>query len=251
MDRITYEVESRVEESHWWFVGRRRLLAGRIGELGFSKDAAILDVGTSTGTNLRMLRALGFTNYEGLDVSDEAIRWCAQKNIGIVRKGDVCCIPAHDKSFDLVLATDILEHVYDDETALREIGRVLKHSGKVIITVPAFPWLWGLQDVVANHKRRYRRGELEAKLGRAGFIIRRLFYFNYVLLVPIWIARQILRVFKVRLGSENELNSALVNSICGALFTLDVSLAKWLRCPFGVSLYVEVEKTSTKIIDGQ
>ena len=156
MDAATYAVESEIEQTHWWFVVRRELIRALIVESGIGPDAAILDLGTSTGTNLRLLKEMGFSNYKGLDMSPEAAKWCAEKNLGTVQLGDVCAIPFPDQSLDLVLATDIIEHVDDDALALREIRRVLKTTGRVIITVPAFQSLWGLQDEVAHHKRRYR-----------------------------------------------------------------------------------------------
>ena len=90
MDTAAYAVEAEVEETHWWFLGRRRLLGREIAGLGLSKDAAILDVGTSTGSNLRMLTQLGYRRVVGLDLSDEAIRFCAEKGLGAVRHGDIC-----------------------------------------------------------------------------------------------------------------------------------------------------------------
>ena len=121
MDTQTYAIEAQVESSHWWFVARRRLLADLIARHRIATDAAVLDIGTSTGTNLRLLKELGFANRVGLDLSDEAIRWCAEKGLGEVKKGDACNLPFADGQFGLVLATDIIEHVDDDARAIREI----------------------------------------------------------------------------------------------------------------------------------
>src|SRR6185295_2449287 len=136
MLRATFEVESRVEATHWWFVARRELFAREIARAGIPLSARVLDIGTSTGTNLRMLKDLGFRDVTGLDATEEAIRFCAEKGLGTVRQGDVCRMPFADGSFDLVLATDIIEHVDDDLQALKEIARVLAPSGQALITVP-------------------------------------------------------------------------------------------------------------------
>src|SRR6185437_15731694 len=88
MDIAAYEIEAEIEGTHWWFAGRRRLFAAEIERVGLDQNAAILDLGTSTGTNLRMLRSHGFSNVQGLDASDEAIRFCLQKGFDTVRKGD-------------------------------------------------------------------------------------------------------------------------------------------------------------------
>lgn len=156
MDTSTYDIEAAVEAGHWWFVGRRRLLADMLARHRLSTDLRVLDIGTSTGTNLRLLRDLGFHNRTGLDPSADAIRWCAEKGLGAVIQGDVCALPFDDGAFDLVFATDVIEHVDDDTRAMFEIARVLAPGGTVVLTVPAFPSLWGLQDDVSQHRRRYR-----------------------------------------------------------------------------------------------
>src|SRR5688572_24003653 len=160
MDTTVYSVEAEVEATHWWFVARRRLLARLIARAAVPGTAGVLDIGTGTGTNLRLLRELGFSRRRGLDSSDEAIRWCAEKGLGEVTKGDVRRLPFGDGEFQLVLATDVIEHVDDDTLAISEIRRVLAPGGTAILTVPAFRSLWGVQDEVAQHKRRYRKNEL-------------------------------------------------------------------------------------------
>lgn len=244
MDTVTYEIESAIEQSHWWFVVRRNLFKQAITALNFPPDAAILDVGTSTGSNLRMLHEMGFTNFQGLDLNDEAILWCAKKELGAVKKGDVCDMPFAHNLFDLVLATDIVEHVENDVRALSEICRVLKPSGKAIITVPAFRSLWGLQDSVSHHQRRYTRDELMGKLIASGCHIHKSFYFNFLLFAPIWATRQLIRILKLPLKSENQLNSPWINSLLKATFNLDVACAETLRVPFGVSLFALIGKKS-------
>ena len=171
MDIAAYEVEAEIEGTHWWFAGRRRLFAAEIERAGLHQDATILDIGTSTGTNLRMLRTLGFSNVQGLDASDEAIRFCVHKGFDTVRKGDLCNMPFASNAFDLVLATDVIEHVDDDAQAMTEIARILKPGGAALITVPTFRCLWGLQDEIAKHKRRYRKSELLALVTRSGIDI--------------------------------------------------------------------------------
>lgn len=236
MDTSTYAVEAEVEANHWWFVARRRLFADLIARQRLSADARVLDIGTSTGTNLRLLRDLGFANRRGLDLSDDAIRWCAEKGLGKVEKGDVCNLPFGDGEFDLVLATDIIEHVDDDLRAITEIRRVLAPGGTAIISVPAFQSLWGLQDDVSHHKRRYLKKELLELIRRGGLSCRNGFYFNYLLFMPIWGARQLIRLLQVKLDSENQLNTPLLNRLLTWIFTLDVVTARVIHPPFGVSI---------------
>ena len=250
MDLAAYAVEAEVEETHWWFVGRRRLFGREIASLGLSKDASVLDVGTSTGTNLRMLADLGYRHIVGLDLSDEAIRFCAEKGLGLVRRGDVCDLPFEDASLDLVLATDLIEHVEDDRLALSEIARVLVPGGSAVITVPAFQSLWGLQDEVSHHRRRYRLPVLRNAVEAAGFRPVRCFHFNYLLFLPIWFARQMLRVFDIKLSSESQVNTRLLNRLLSRVFDLDVHTAPWLAPPFGVSIFVLAEKPAVSEVGG-
>lgn len=238
MDRDTYATEAEVEATHWWFTERRRLFSRLIARFGLSTEARILDIGTSTGTNLRMLRDLGYTHAEGLDASEEAVRWCAEKGYGKVTQGDVCALPYPDGSFDLVLATDIIEHVDDDSAALREIRRVLKSDGRVIITVPAFQSLWGVQDEIGQHKRRYRGRQVQQRAKAAGLAIFRKFYFNYVLFLPILLVRKVIRASRAHVRNENEMNSPIINRILQAIFRFDVWTAPLLHPPFGVSYLV-------------
>jgi SAM-dependent methyltransferase len=242
MDVAVYEAEAAVEETHWWFVGRRKLFARIIGRLGVSSDDPVLDVGTSTGTNLRLLRELGFRQVTGLDMSEEAVRFCSAKGLGSVRLGDITRMPFDDQSFSLVLATDIIEHIDDDSAAIAELYRVLKPGGSVLISVPAFPSLWGFQDEVSHHKRRYRMKPLLDKLQKGGLVPLDAFHFNFLLFAPIWAARQLLKVAKPSIRSENDLNPPLVNSILGAVFDFDVKTAEMIRPPFGVSILVAATK---------
>lgn len=238
MDIATYAVEAAVEEQHWWFVGRRRLFAMEIVRLGLSPDAEILDVGTSTGTNLRMLKDLGFRNVAGLDFSEESVRWCAEKGLPKVHRGDVCRLPFASGTYDLVLATDIIEHVDDDDMAVREIARVLKPGGYALFTVPTFPSLWGLQDEVAHHKRRYCMRQLVSVIAGGGLSKVRNYYFNFLLFAPIWLARRLIAMSGKKLNSEAELNSPLMNKVLLLIFRLDLALAPMLKVPFGVSALV-------------
>lgn len=225
MDVGTYEIEAAYEESHWWFVGRRSLFLSEIGRLGLPKDARILDVGTSTGTNLRMLRDAGYTNVLGLDSSEESIRWTNAKGLPEVIKGDVCDLPFDRGSFDLVLATDVLEHVDDDARAVAEIARILKSDGHVLITVPSFKMLWGLQDVVAHHKRRYRMPQLLRLVESGRLSPTRSYYFNFILFLPILLARRLINILGINLRSEAEVNSPVLNRVLMGIFHADIATA--------------------------
>ncbi len=242
MQQSVYAVDAALERDHWWYVGRRKLFARLIEALGIARDQPVLDIGTSSGTNLRLLRDLGYSEVTGLDFSDEAIRFCAEKGLGTVLRGDITQMPFGDQTFSLVLATDIIEHVDDDLRALTEVARVLRPGCNALITVPAFPSLWGFQDDVSLHKRRYRMGPLLERIRAAGLQPGQRFHFNYLLFGPIWSARQVLKVWRHAYRSESEMNSPVINRLLSAIFNLDVLLAPRLAPPFGVSILVVAQK---------
>ena len=122
METISYENENRVEEQHWWFIGRRLLFGKIVSELSLPQGSAILDIGSSTGANLRLFKEMGYTEVQGLDPSPLAIEFCNQKGLAKVSLGDARELPFEDASLDLILATDIIEHVEEHKKAIDEIS---------------------------------------------------------------------------------------------------------------------------------
>jgi SAM-dependent methyltransferase len=236
MDQAAFAAEAKIEATHWWFLERRRLFASLIRKAEIPSGAVVVDVGTGTGANLRLLRDMGFTSVMGIDPSPDAAYWCSQKGLGIVRQGDIRALPLPDRSVDLVLATDVVEHVNEDGAALAEIHRVLRPGGIALITVPAFPSLWGLQDKRSHHYRRYRMGPFSRLLAKSGLTVERTFHFNYLLFVPIYLARRLIKILGLQLDSENEINNPLINRLLRGVFRMDVATAPYLRPPFGVSI---------------
>ena len=231
------ELEDRFEARHWWFEGRRDLFRR---ELAADSDAtgSALDVGCGTGGNLRMLRSQSFTRVAGVDISPDAVRYCRRKGFGDVVLGSAQELPFPDESFDVILLTDVLEHVEDDVAALREAGRVLGSRGLLIVTVPAFTLLWGRQDDVSHHIRRYRRREIVRRVRAAGLTVEDSYHFNWILALPILIARRLIRWSGISVESENTLTPGPLNMILRFVFKADVRLAPSLRPPIGVSILV-------------
>lgn len=242
MEYATYAAETEAEATHWWFVGRRTLFRRLLARYAGDRDARVLDVGTSTGTNLRLLTDMDYRNVTGLDPSPEAIRFCAEKGLPPVREGSITAMPFEDGSFNLVLATDVVEHVDADQEAVDEVARVLRPGGTALFTVPAFQSLWGLQDEVSHHKRRYRRTDFCALVDKAGFAVVDQFYFNYLLFGPIWLARRLIPLVAPNAKSETELNVPLVNGVLHGIMQLDVATAPLVRPPAGVSYLVLARK---------
>ena len=234
MERATYEIEAEVERKHWWFRGRRRILSRLLADLSLPSQARILDVGCGTGANGPVLAEYG--RALGLDASAVPLELETRGHVGRVR-GDATRLPFVDAAFDLVVALDVLEHIDDDLAAARELHRVLTLDGAVVIFVPALQLLWGLQDDVSHHKRRYSRGQLASLVTSAGFRIERLTFFNTLLFPPILAARLAMRIRRPRdLQSENQVGGKFANAVLGGVFALEAPLLERIDLPIGVSL---------------
>ena len=153
-----YDIELRVESFHWWFVVRRKLLKSLLSSLNVTKDCITLDIGCGTGANLKILGSTGF-NVIGIDRSIYALS-LIQRNINFpLINGDLNGLPIRPESVGLIVAMDILEHLENDLNGISEFYQALKKGGLLILTVPAFGFLWGIQDIVTGHKRRYSKNQ--------------------------------------------------------------------------------------------
>jgi SAM-dependent methyltransferase len=244
MQQHTYEIMNRVEDSHWWFVGRRAILESFleqiVSEIRDPQSAIrILDVGCGTGANLEMLANFG--EAEGVDVSDDALEFCRAKGLK-AHKGLAEKLPFEDESFDLVTALDVVEHLDDDVAGLKEMNRILKKGGKTLIFVPAFMWLWGVQDDISNHRIRYTKKQIVERLNKAGFAIERATYANWTFFAPILAGRTLMKITGIKPESENNVNISALNGIFGKLFGAERFWLKNFNFPLGVSIVIVAKK---------
>jgi SAM-dependent methyltransferase len=236
MKEHTYPIMFRVEQSHWWYTGRRKILAEFVEEICrqvTDRRPRILDVGCGTGANLLMLSKYG--EAEGVDISEDALSFCRERGLDKVRLGAGEQLPYEDATFDLVTALDVVEHMDDDLAGLREMRRVLRPGGRALLFVPTFMFLWGLQDDVSNHRRRYRLPELRRVLEQAGFEIERTTYANITFFLPILLVRKLMRLTGVKAESENSINVPALNGVLGRVLGAESWLLKFINLPFGVS----------------
>jgi SAM-dependent methyltransferase len=243
MEDGVYDTTARVESEHWWFRGRRMLFTAELRTLKVGANVGVLDIGTGIGSNLHLLREEGYQDVTGIDLNLLAIRYCLAKGFTSILAGDATRLPFAEGQFDIVLATDTIEHIDDDGRALQEIHRVLVPGGHAMIVVPAFQSLWGLQDVVAQHKRRYRTADLSEKIQSTGLAVQKIYYFNYLLFVPIWFARQVIKILGIKRTSEAEFNSPALNQLLLWTFSFDVRTAPLIHPPFGVSIMAIAQKS--------
>ncbi len=240
MQDQVYAAESKIEQEHWWFVVRRKLVKFYLKNR--DKNSSILDIGSGSGSNLRLLREMGFINYQGFDLSDLAKKFCEEKGLGKVIVGDICKSSIADNSYDIILATDVLEHIEDEKKAIEEIRRILKPQGLAIITVPCFMSLWSDHDETLMHKRRYRIKEISAKIVNAEMKVVESYYFNFFLFIPIFLFRKISKIFGFKPKSETSINNQAINLLLKLLFSFDIFLARKIKFPFGVSAFLLVTK---------
>ncbi len=242
MDYAAYEQEAKAEKIHWWFAARRTLFMKELTKWGVPKDAKVIDIGTSTGTNLRMLKDNGFTNFIGVDLNKDAIAFCHDKGFEQVFEANACSVPFEDDTFDVVLATDIIEHIDDDIAALNEIQRILKPGGVAVVTVPAHKILWGANDDFSHHKRRYTRTTLNRQIAQSGLNIEKEYYFNFILYMPILLARVLGRLLNWGADMERSTKNSMINNILFHIFSADIAVAPHVHMPFGVSIFTLLRK---------
>lgn len=227
--------------THCWYVARRALLVHELRKLSQSSiGLKILDIASACGDSIVVCSNYGKTF--GIDVSWDAIKYCKQKNIETILRGDAHNLPFKSDSFDIVVALDVFEHLEDDIASMKEIERVLKSEGKLIFNVPAFMFLFSYHDLAFHHFRRYKAEELKQKLEQAKFQINYLTYWSFFIFPAIFVMRKLFN-FKNKLHGETHsdfhLNvPLLLQKILKFLnFVEFVFIKKGISLPFGVSLY--------------
>jgi SAM-dependent methyltransferase len=246
MKQAMYSHIQGLEQTHWWYVARRKIIFDWVfWILADYNQPKILDVGCGTGFNLAYLRANEYTDVVGLDFSTEALGFCQPRQLTHLICADGLNPPLRHESFDLIMALDLIEHLEDDVLALRELARLLKPGGSLIIFTPAFQFLWGLQDEVSHHYRRYTATQLQQKIKTVGLSIRKLTYANTFLFPVIWAGRLALRLSNnnIQGTSENDLHPSWSNGLLQAIFSAEQPLLRHFDLPFGVSLFCIANKS--------
>ncbi len=229
-----YPILYQVEDTHWWYVGRRRIIQSLVEKISTKlKTQRILDVGCGTGANLKMLAAYG--KAEGVDISPQAVDFCHERGLNSVKLGAIEQLPYESDSFELVTALDVIEHLDDDIAGLREMRRVLCRQGRLLVFVPAFMFLWGVQDDVSNHRRRYTLPRLLKAVEEAGFSVEWSSYANISFFLPVLVVRSVMRWLGLRADTEYGINISLMNGPFSSLFAAERLVFKHGRLPFGVS----------------
>src|SRR5437588_9069627 len=223
MERAVFDRMIELDQHHWWFLARRRILKRLIERVVKPpQKARILEVGCGTGHNLAMLKAFGRVEASELDRCARAV---ANKRLpGKVKEARLPDLSMFERNgYDLIALLDVLEHVPDDLASLRAIHMRLKPGGALLLTVPANAWMWSAHDAAHHHFRRYSKKRLEELFLRAGLEVQLLSYFN-TLLFPLVAAARVVGKVTRKESADDKLPSAPVNAVLDSVFGLEAGL---------------------------
>jgi ubiquinone/menaquinone biosynthesis C-methylase UbiE len=220
-----------LEDTHWWFSAKRALV---MDEIKKTNGGRLLDIGCGTGSTLSASQT--YHTAVGCEFSKEALRLSKKRGIELLARSNAEQLPFKSGSFDVVTALDVIEHIDDDEAAIRELRRVMKPGGKAVISVPAHRFLWSEHDAMQHHKRRYVWEELKMKLQRNGLKVRKMSYWNFSLF-PL---SMVYKFFTK--GSNIKQHGRLLNTLLYRLLRMDNWVVRHTGLPYGVSLFCIAEK---------
>jgi len=253
LEKDIYSQFFKLEQSHWWFRGMYGIcfdLFKRWIAPGIAATDIVVDLGCGNGTWSRHLTRYG--SVIGLDYSAEALANCSKRGLDLLVLGDAARLPLGDGEAAVVTALGLIEHLEDDRIFLKELYRVLRPGGQVLLLTSAYSWLWGHHDDLVHHKRRYTRQSFSRLLEEEGFQLNQVSYANTLLFPPILMAR-LLEKIGVRKGKAADgdhtspdlfMPPRSINSILIWLLRLESLWLKWMALPFGVSLFAVITRRS-------
>ena len=233
------------EDGHWFEVGRNKIFASILDKLINGQNLNILDIGCGTGEMMEYFKKFG--RVSGIEKHWPYAEICRKKGFE-VKDISIEDMSLDGESFDIVSFFDVLEHIEGDVAALNRAYRLLNSGGLVVISMPAFPVLWGPSDIIGQHKRRYRKKEVKRKLENAGFNIIKLTYFNHFLfplIFPFLLAKRILtfnNLIKTRSSHEYFNGASFVSGLLKAVLFKEAEILKNHDFMFGLSLFAVGKK---------
>lgn len=234
--------EKNLDETYWWFVGRRMVLDTVLRRFGKRSHVAV-DIGCGSGRNMQLL-AHHADVVMGLDRAPAALELATSHGFQTAN-ADGQVLPLADCSVDLLSALDVLEHLDDDMLALAEFHRVLRPDGLLLVTVPAYRFLWSEHDEALMHRRRYVASELHAKLSRSGFRMLKRSYAVFFTFFPIVFYRLFRGLFPkdpfAPKASHIEL-PGLLNNFLIQMLRFEAWMTRAINLPWGTSIVVLAQR---------
>lgn len=242
MEESWKKTYNRIEDWHFWARARRELVVDYLKrKLALTPQRRILDIGCSAGNLLVALRDAGQQELYGIDNSPAAIALAREKGLQNINNTDGSSLAFPDSHFDVIVASDVLEHIESPVVALREWARILKPDGRLLVFVPAFEWLWTGHDDRNGHYRRYTTKSLSKELAEAGLQVEDSGFWNNALVIPAAILQLISKLMKKKLvekGHSATYSPGIVNGLLVALLRLEnFFLLRGVRIPFGLSTF--------------
>jgi SAM-dependent methyltransferase len=236
METYTYQLMRELEEKHWWFVARRNILQSTLSTLQLPKSSDILEVGCGTGGNIAFLRKFG--ELICVESDNSAAKLARERNLVPILSGALPNeMPVFNRQFDLIVLFDVIEHIDDDGESLRVLCKLLNPGGRIVLTVPAFSYLWSQHDEENHHKRRYSRKSLSSLVLSNGLSLDYISYFNFWLFPLVAGIRVIRKVIPYKESWQDmKLPAAFLNRILQFIFKSERHLIGKRYLPFGMSL---------------
>lgn len=243
MKKEEYRRMFELEENSWWYLGMRKISESLLNSIIKSFNTLkILDAGCGTGGMMLFLKNFG--SVFGIDISQQALKFCRKRGLKEAKQASIEKIPFENESFNLVTSFDVLYHqwVKDDLLVLKEFYRVLKPGGYLLLRVPAYSWLRGRHDEVVATRHRYSKNELAQKLRISGFKILRSTYANTILFPIVLLKRTSERFLPVSKTSDIKPLPKIANILLTKILYLEATIISKFDLPFGLSLFVLAQK---------
>ena len=232
MDNKTFSRQIKNQKKHWWFQARKKIIDQIISSINLKKKNNILDFGAGSGVNLDMLRKHGLVDIHEQNKYARAI---IKKEKKI--KNLYSTLKIKKNFYDLILLADVIEHVKQPKELLKDLKKFLKKDGHILITVPAYQFLFSKKDKVLGHYRRYNKELLKTEL--SGFKVENISYFNTFLCIPIIIMTMLNKFLKRDYIKQVETTpNFILNKLCYIIFASEKYFIKYFNLPFGISIYI-------------
>jgi SAM-dependent methyltransferase len=245
MEPETYQLMRQVEDEHWWFVARRNIIGTLLDRLNLPAHAEILEVGCGTGGNIALLKRFGTVTCVELD--NIAAQLARDRNLANVLYGKLPDeLPKFSRQFDVITLFDVIEHVKEDGASLQALSSLLNPGGRIVITVPAFSFLWSQHDDENHKQRRYRRRDLVGLARQCGLSLDYISYFNFWLFPPVASVRLIRKIIPYQESWQDMRKpNEMVNRVLQSVFGSERHVVGRMSLPFGISLMAVMSITGS------